>query len=295
MQILRRATNPWGQEILIGIGWGLMWLALSLGVAFVVGHVLWARRQPPEPHRAVDPAVGRRIPERVTRHDGSARTFHWLMSVSMLTLLVTAFFPVIGIRFAWVSIHWNAGVALVVLVLWHVWDSTVRQDFWSMWPRREDLTEAIRFMKQVVTGSVKPAEPAAKYPFDHKLYHHGIVAVGVGAMVTGLLMMVRVDTPIWTRNPYLLGDGTWGVVYVVHGLCGVALITMVIAHVYFALRPEKWWMTRSMIKGWITREEFLDHHDPEKWEVAGAPPPSPSPSGSSATAGVAPDDTYGRR
>jgi len=53
----------------------------------------------------------------------------------------------------------------------------------------------------------------------------------------------------------------------VHGLSGVALITMVIAHVYFAIRPEKLWMTRSMIKGWITRDEYLAHHDPEKWKV----------------------------
>ncbi len=46
---------------------------------------------------------------------------------------------------------------------------------------------------------------------------------------------------------------------------------MIMAHVYFAVRPEKWWMTRSMIKGWITREEYLEHYDPELWKLGGEP------------------------
>jgi formate dehydrogenase subunit gamma len=45
------------------------------------------------------------------------------------------------------------------------------------------------------------------------------------------------------------------------------VITLIMAHVYFALRPEKLWMTRSMFRGWISREEFLAHHDPKRWSV----------------------------
>jgi len=267
MEVLRRAANPWGQEVLVGIAWDLMWAALIVGIVFIVGHALWYRMLPKSEPTAVDPTEAAAVPETVTRHDGLARTFHWLMSVAMLALLVTAFFPVVGIRFPWLTIHWVAGVALVVLVAWHVVDSAVRQDFWSMWPGRQDLTEGMAMLRQILSRSEGTGERAAKYPVDHKWYHHGIVAVGLAAIVTGLLMMVRIDTPLWTQNPYLLGDATWGVVYVVHGLSGVALITMVIAHVYFAIRPEKLWMTRSMIKGWITRDEYLAHHDPEKWKV----------------------------
>ena len=50
-----------------------------------------------------------------------------------------------------------------------------------------------------------------------------------------------------------------------HGLAGVALVGLVIAHVYFAVRPEKWWITKSMIVGWITRRQYLEHHDPQRW------------------------------
>ena len=33
MQLWRSAENPWGQEVLIGVSWNLMWAAL-IGAAF---------------------------------------------------------------------------------------------------------------------------------------------------------------------------------------------------------------------------------------------------------------------
>jgi hypothetical protein len=46
-------------------------------------------------------------------------------------------------------------------------------------------------------------------------------------------------------------------------------VGLVIAHVYFAVRPEKWWITKSMVLGWITRRQYLEHHDPHRWAVEG--------------------------
>ena len=129
-----------------------------------------------------------------------------------------------------------------------------------------------------------PAPPkAGKYPFDHRMYHHVIVVVSLAAIVTGVLMMFRIDTPFWERNPYLFGDGVWGVMYVLHGLSGVTLIFLTAAHIYFAIRPEKLWMTWSMIRGWVDREHYLAHHDPAKWVVTGDSP-SAVESGSGALA-----------
>jgi hypothetical protein len=71
----------------------------------------------------------------------------------------------------------------------------------------------------------------------------------------------------------LLGDSTWGLVYVTHGMAGVGLVGLVIAHVYFAVRPEKWWITKAMILGWITRRQYLEHHDPQRWVVGRDPNP----------------------
>ncbi|MEE9293016.1 MAG: hypothetical protein V3U83_08840, partial [Acidobacteriota bacterium] len=82
--------------------------------------------------------------------------------------------------------------------------------------------------------------------------------------------------PFWTRNPYLLSEPTWGLVYVLHGLSAVALVTLTMAHIYFAVLPEKRWLTVSMIAGWITRQDYLDNHDPRRWEIPKEPPPAPA-------------------
>ena len=62
-------------------------------------------------------------------------------------------------------------------------------------------------------------------------------------------MMPRIRTPFFARNPYYMSDQSWGWTYVLHGLTGIALVGLVIAHVYFAVRPDKWWMTKSMLVG----------------------------------------------
>jgi cytochrome b subunit of formate dehydrogenase len=78
-------------------------------------------------------------------------------------------------------------------------------------------------------------------------------------------MLLKIDTPLWRRNPYVLADYAWGYIYVVHGIAAMALITMVMIHIYVALRPDEWRLTRSMLGGRITRREFEEHHDGERW------------------------------
>src|SRR3989442_12733188 len=89
-------------------------------------------------------------------------------------------------------------------------------------------------------------------------------------------MMSRVRTIFFPRNPYLFSDMTWGLMYVLHGLAGVGLIALVMVHVYFAVRPEKLAITKSMIFGTMSREVYLREHDPERWGIDSAMAPSPS-------------------
>ena len=57
--------------------------------------------------------------------------------------------------------------------------------------------------------------------------------------------------------------------YVLHGLAGVGLIALIMVHVYFAIRPEKLVITKSMIVGTLAKDHYLEHHDPQRWVVAG--------------------------
>jgi cytochrome b subunit of formate dehydrogenase len=265
MELWRRAANPWGQDVLIGVSWDLMWAAVIAAAVFLVGHAVWIKTRPAEAHEAKPTRVPPGIPERIQRHSLSARIFHWTMALSMLVLLVTAFVPVMGLQFPWIQVHWMAGVLLIATIVYHVIHAVGWQDFWAMF--QLGVAEGTATLKHVLSAKAPAPPKAGKYPFDHRMYHHIIVVVSLAAIVTGALMMVRIDTPFWTRNPYLLGDSVWGVMYVVHGLSGVSLILLVAAHIYFAVRPEKRWITWSMFRGWIDRDHYLEHFDPAKWDV----------------------------
>jgi cytochrome b subunit of formate dehydrogenase len=274
MDFVTWGASPWDQQVLIRISWDLLWASALAGVLFLVAHGSYMLFSP---HRKGDPAETDRllarspgVPERIERHSLAARLFHWVMAASMFVLLFTAFLPVIGIRFAWVTIHWIAGVVLTVSVVYHIVHSMVWLDFWSIWVSPRDIPEAkaeiLRELGHDVPGVPKPG----KYPLGNRLYHLIITIAGFAVIGTGLVMMVRIRTPFLTRNPYLFGDGTWGWVYVLHGLAGVGLVGLVMAHVYFAVRPEKLWITKSMILGWITRRQYFEHHNPDRWVVSGA-------------------------
>jgi cytochrome b subunit of formate dehydrogenase len=281
MEILRTGQNPWGQDVLLGIGWNLVWLAVVASAVFVLGHMAFMMIRPkPVAGSGAGPVPGSGAGgadtasgdggERVPRHGMGARAFHWTMALAMFVLLITAFVPVLGLRFPWVAIHWIAGVVLTASILYHVVHVFGWQDFWAMWVKPSEIREGLEELKHAMgAGAGEAPKAPGKYAFDHKIYHHVAATAGLAAVVTGLLMMARIDTPLWTRNPYLLSDGTWGIVYVIHGLSGVALIGLVTAHIYFAVRPEKRWMTWAMINGWITREKYLAHYDTRKWVVPG--------------------------
>jgi cytochrome b subunit of formate dehydrogenase len=189
--------------------------------------------------------------DRIERHKFVDRAYHWLMAATVLILLVTAFLPILGIKFEWVGIHWVTGLVLTLIVVFHIIRATVWQSFWSMMIDGTDLK----------TPFARPG----KYSLAQKLYHLAISVLILSTIATGLLMWRKVDTPFWQRNPYWLSTDSWGVVYAIHGLAAMALVTMVIIHVYFALRPDEWHLTRSMLRGWMTRKEYSDHHDPRRW------------------------------
>jgi cytochrome b subunit of formate dehydrogenase len=270
MDLLRWGNNPWGQQILQHISWNLFWASLVAGVMFFVAHasymVLSAHRKRPGAETDALEAAHPELPAKIERHSAVARAFHWVMAASMFTLLFTAFLPIVGIKFAWVKWHWMAGLVLTGAIIYHIIHATFFLDFWSIWIGPRDVPE---FKAEILRelGHEVEGPKSGKYPLGNRLYHLASLVVGLSAAGTGITMMSRVRTPLFTRNPYLLLDATWSWIYIVHGLAGVGLVGLVIAHVYFAIRPEKWWITKSMIFGWVTRRQYLEHHDLQRWKV----------------------------
>ncbi len=272
MRLFEWATSPWGQSVPIHIAWGLMWVAIIAGLFFMIVHSLYliVVRPPKRFAERKAEASAAAIPERVPRHTLTARLFHWIMAASMLTLLVTAFLPKVGVQFNWVLYHWIAGVVLTVSILFHIVHSTFFLDFWSIWPDRTDLRDAMNRTKRFFGKDAPLPTKFAKYPLENKLYHGAVMLAGLAVIITGLFMMERVQTGIFTRNPYLFSDMTWGLMYVLHGLAGVGFIALTIMHIYMGVRPEKFPITKSMIFGWMSRDFYLEEHDTGRWAVKGS-------------------------
>ena len=271
MNFIEWAQSPWGQQIPIHIAWSLLWVSAIGGLLFLIVHAIYVKAKPAAAHSdapAVTPAVLAHVPERVPRHSLGARLFHLIMALAMLALLLTAFLPKVGVKFAWVTYHWIAGVVLTISIVYHIFHASFWLDFWSIWPNREDVEDASRRIKRAMGQSAPEPRKFGKYPLENKLYHLVVMLAGLAAVGTGLFMMKRVQTPFFTRNPYLFGDMTWGWMYVLHGLAGIGFVALVTVHIYFAIRPEKLFLTKSMILGWITREQYLDHYDPNRWHVS---------------------------
>ena len=271
MGILEWAMSPLGQRVPIHIAWVLIWVALIAGLVFLMVHAIYVRYFAKKVEFASDSSSVEtlELPARIPRHSLVARLFHWIMAAAMFVLLFTAFLPKVGVEFNWVTYHWIAGTVLTLSILFHIVHATFYLDFWSIWPDRADLEDASRRFQRFMGKSADLPRKFAKYPLENKLYHGVVMLSGLAVIVTGICMMFRVRTIFFPRNPYLFSDMTWGMMYVLHGLAGVGLITLTIVHVYFAIRPEKLPITASMIVGSMSREFYLKEHDPKRWVVEG--------------------------
>lgn len=204
---------------------------------------------------------------RIVRHRLVDRLFHWITAACVLILLGTAFLPILGLEFAWVLVHWVTGLVLTAAVIFHAVRAALFQDLKSMWIGAADVRDVLSLARFNLRRTREPPPKPGKYSVAQKLIHHLFTLVILTTVVTGLLMLARIDSPLWERNPYWLADSTWGIVYVLHGLGALFTLTMVMVHVYFALRPEKLLFTRAMIVGWVTRNEYRTHHDSTRWQV----------------------------
>jgi cytochrome b subunit of formate dehydrogenase len=220
MDFVKWGLNPWGESILTHVSWTLFWASLVAGLMFLVAHgsymLLSAHRKRSATETDHLEKRFASLPERIERHSLMARAFHWVMAAAMFVLLFTAFLPVAGVKFPWVTWHWMAGLVLTGSIVFHIIHASVWLDFWSIWVGPKDVPELkAELMREL--GRDVPGPKSGKYPLGNRLYHSAIVVTGLGAVATGVLMLSRVRTPFVTRNPYLLSDGAWGVTYVSHG------------------------------------------------------------------------------
>src|SRR5689334_24834950 len=112
--------------------------------------------------------------DRVERHKGVDRLFHWLTAAAVLTLMTTGLLPALGIlKFNWVVVHWSVGIFLVLLVVFHL----VRALFWQK-PK----------CMLPISGREIAGKKVAKYTVAQKLMHYAMTLMVLAAIITGCFM-----------------------------------------------------------------------------------------------------------
>ena len=210
MDFLTWGRNPWGQQIPVHVSWSLLYASLFAGLMFLIAHasymILSAHRKRGAAETDALEAANKDLPEHIGRHSFMARLFHWVMAASMFVLLFTSFLPIVGIRFAWVRWHWIAGLVLTGAIIYHIVHATFFLDFWSIWVGPRDIPELKNEVLRELGHDVPGPKPG-KYPLGNRLYHLAILVVGLAAAITGIMMMARVRTPLFARNPYVFKIG----------------------------------------------------------------------------------------
>ena len=246
MDIAAYRDDVWGREVLRGVSWDLLWLVIVAAFVIIAVHAIYEAVQK---RRESPSSEGKRV----ERHEKIDRIMHWVMAISILVLLFTGVMPIIGINFAWLTIHWVSGLVLTAAVLFHILRSVWVKDLMSVWISAKDLKEPFA-----------DGQMPGKYSLAQKGMHLTVTVATLVVIISGLYMFAMIDTPWWDRTN-ALSESTLGWLFFFHGLSTLALIGLVSLHIYFSVRPEKLFYLRSMFKGWISEEELTANHDPERW------------------------------
>ncbi len=247
-EIVRYKRDVWGEEVILGVSWDLLWVVAVAVLILLAAHAIIMAALA---NKKMDKASSEG--RRVLRHETIDRLFHWVMAASIFALIITGTAPILGLRISWLDIHWIAGLLLTFVVIFHIIRSLFWQDFKSMILGPRDFGEPFDSAK-------KPG----KYSFEQKGMHWAVTVVVLAVIVTGVVLFMQIDTPFWDRTNSM-AESQLGLMFLLHGLSTLALIALAATHIYFALRPEKMFYTRSMISGWISEDEMSANHDPSRW------------------------------
>ena len=248
MELIRYRNDVWGEEVILGVSWDLLWVVSVTAFVLLAAHAIFMAALAKK--KALPSSEGKRI----NRHDAIDRAFHWIMAGSVLGLIATGIAPIVGLRISWLNIHWIAGLVLTFVCVFHIIRAMFWQDFKSMLIGPADF-------KEPFDETIKPG----KYSFEQKGLHWAMTVLVIAVAATGIILFLNINSPWWQR-PSVTDEGSLGIYFLLHGIATLGLVAFSAVHIYFALRPEKRFYTRSMVTGWISEAEMKENHDANKWK-----------------------------
>jgi thiosulfate reductase cytochrome b subunit len=196
------------------------------------------------------------------------RFWHWVQAIFIFMLLLTGFevhgsFGLLGFEKA-VSLHNVFGTTWIILFIFFVfWVFTTGE--WRQYiPTTKKLFEVMRYYSSgIFKGQPHPVKKSrgAKHNPLQRLTYLGLTAVLLSLqMITGFLYYYYNEWAAWGIERFL----DLGVLATIHVLCGFAILSFVIVHIYMTTTGHT--LTAhiaAMFSGW----EEVEEGEVENWEM----------------------------
>lgn len=294
IDIFRYARRT-GREVIVGLSWDVLVLFALIGTLTFLAHFVVRDILNPTEHTAgadepskqeVEESLAAQGVEEVSRFSAVQRASHWIMAIAIFALMLSGFLIMnngvtvkIAPGLSWLTVHIVSAVVLVAYTLFHVGHVAYKGTWNRMWVGRKEAVDLVTRFKNLV-GLTDEYPRQFYYPSAQKLLHWSITGATLGVIVTGLVLLRRIRLrPLWdaTREFSFLGiqfgfgaGESVGLVswsFVLHDFFAVAILALVMGHVYFALRPNEWEITKSMITGTVPVDEYAEKYSPSSWSV----------------------------
>jgi len=281
----------------VGLSWDvLLVLAFVATLTFLVHYVLrelWNptdhtdSRDGPTKEEVVESLEAQGV-EEVNRFTLAQRASHWIMAIAVFALMLSGFIIMntgvtvkVVAGLSWLDLHIVSAVVLIGYTLFHVGHVAYKGTWNKMWFGRAEARDLwTRFTNLIGRTDEYPRQ--FEYPSAQKLLHWAITGATLGVTITGLVLVRRVSLePLWSaaREFSFLGIefglgtadaiGLVGWSFVFHDFFAAGILALVMGHVYFALRPNEWAVTRSMITGTLPVREYAERYSPSSWQIGG--------------------------
>ena len=292
---LYRFAQRAGREVVVGLSWDVLLLIAFAATLTFLGHYVLREILNPTEHTDTDGPSKREVEqsleaqgvEEVDRFTLAQRASHWVMAISIFAMMLSGFIimnnevtvkAVAGI--SWLTIHIISAVVLIAYVVFHIAHVTYKGTWEKMWVGSKEAKDLITRFRNLI-GLTGEYPRQFEYPSAQKLLHWGVTAATFGIIFTGLVLWRRVEVLalFWepTREFTFLGiefglgtADSLGLVswsFVLHDLFAAGMLALVMGHIYFALRPNEWEITKSMITGKVTVEEYAEKYSPSSWRI----------------------------
>lgn len=284
-----------GREVIVGLSWDVLLVLAFLGTLTFLAHYVLRELWNPTEHtddvggpskeEVVENLEAQGVAE-VQRFSVAQRASHWIMAVAIFALMLSGFIIMntsVTVKalpgLSWLTVHVAAAVTLVGYLVFHVAHVASKGTWEKMWFGRKEAADLwLRFRNLLGMTDQYPRQ--FEYPSAQKVLHWAITGASLGVIVTGFVLWRRLNfEPLWsaTREFGFLGihfglgtadaPGLVSWSFVLHDFFAVGILGLVMGHIYFALRPNEWPITQSMITGRLPASEYAEKYAPESWQV----------------------------